>query len=66
MSDSRDPDTVGIRRCMRCGWLFVSADPCRIGRCLDCKRQDDGYQPRLVAHMLQIDDALRHHTPGDS
>lgn len=36
----------GIRRCMKCGWLFVSYDISRIRRCHDCKSGDNDYTPK--------------------
>jgi hypothetical protein len=37
----------GIRRCMRCDWLFVSPDPERVRRCQDCKAEPEAdYVPR--------------------
>lgn len=44
-----DPSEPGVRRCMRCGWLFVSPDRLRIRRCHDCKQGEDGYTPRTTA-----------------
>ena len=56
------PSEPGIRRCMRCGWLFVSPDPARVGRCHDCK-QDDNYQPKQ-AKVVQVDSAVKFHFTG--
>lgn len=46
-----------IRRCIKCGWLFVSPDFKRIWRCSDCKQQEDSYQPK-VAHISKINQAV--------
>lgn len=43
-----EPSQTGIRKCMQCGWLFVSLDIERIRRCQDCKQGDSDYTPRQV------------------
>lgn len=40
-----EPSKPGIRQCLCCRWLFVSADVERIRRCPDCTETDD-YAPR--------------------
>lgn len=49
-----EPSIPGIRPCMTCGWLFVSPDRMRIGRCADCKSgREANYSPRAVnTHAL--------------
>lgn len=49
-----EPSRPGVRRCMRCGWLFVSPDAERIRRCADCKRGEDEYVPP-TARSPQLD-----------
>lgn len=46
---SVEPSKPGIRRCMRCQWLFVSPDVLRIARCQDCKQGEDSYTPRTCS-----------------
>lgn len=53
-----EPSKVGIRRCMKCGWLFVSPDALRIGRCQDCKHGESAYTPR-TASVAQVSGAVR-------
>jgi predicted nucleic acid-binding Zn-ribbon protein len=38
-----EPSEPGVRKCQKCGWLFVSPDPLRVGRCSDCKGREDQY-----------------------
>jgi predicted Zn-ribbon and HTH transcriptional regulator len=42
-----EPSKVGVRKCVQCGWLFISQDVERIRRCPDCKNNDD-YMPRTA------------------
>ena len=44
-----EPSKVGVRRCVKCGWLFISRDIDRIRRCLDCKNSEDEYEPRRAS-----------------
>lgn len=55
-----EPSEPGIRRCMKCGWLFVSQDVLRIGRCSDCKQGEDTYLPRC-ASTVQVHNSIRVH-----
>ncbi len=58
-----EPSEPGVRRCMKCDWLFVSPDPLRVGRCLDCKQHEDSYQP-TSASTSQVNQAVRFHFGG--
>jgi predicted Zn-ribbon and HTH transcriptional regulator len=55
-----EPSQPGIRKCLSCGWKFVSPDQLRIARCQDCKSQQDQYQPREVQNH-QVNGAYRAH-----
>lgn len=55
-----EPSEPGVRRCMKCGWLFVSQDLIRIGRCQDCKSHEEAYSPR-EASSAQVHTAIRAH-----
>lgn len=55
-----EPSEPGVRACMKCGWLFVSPDPIRVGRCSDCKHNEDGYEPKS-ARIGQVDQAVQSH-----
>lgn len=58
-----EPSEPGVRRCMKCGWLFVSPDRKRIGRCVDCKQHEEAYEPKS-ARIAQVNDAVRFHLRG--
>lgn len=61
-----EPSKPGIRPCMKCGWLFVSPDKLRIGRCQDCKQGEQAYSPR-TASVDQVNGAVKvHHTKDTS
>lgn len=51
---------------MSCGWLFVSPDRVRIGRCADCKKSDGGYSPRTGNTQRVYEAARAHHTRDTS
>lgn len=42
------PSEPGIIRCLQCRYYFVSPDPERVRRCLDCKIKEEPYQPRTA------------------
>lgn len=52
------PSEPGVRKCMRCGWLFVSPDILRVARCQDCKQGDAAYSPRETS-QVQVSAAIR-------
>ena len=58
-----EPSEPGVRRCMKCGWFFVSPDPKRIGRCADCKSHEESYQPKSAC-VSQVYHAVRFHLKG--
>lgn len=60
-----EPSQPGIRPCMRCGWLFVSPDYIKIGRCQDCKHGEDAYTPR-TASVQQVNVAVRSHCSNNN
>lgn len=60
-----EPSKPGIRPCMKCGWLFVSPDRLRVGRCQDCKQGEDAYTPR-TASADQVHGAVRSHYHKDT
>lgn len=62
---SKEPSKPGTRRCMKCGWFFVSPDVLRVGRCQDCTRGEDSYSPR-EARMAQVHGAIRCHFQRDT
>lgn len=43
-----EPSEVGVRKCIKCEWLFVSRDIERIRRCADCKQDEAGYSCREI------------------
>jgi predicted Zn-ribbon and HTH transcriptional regulator len=53
-----EPSEPGVRPCMKCGWLFVSQDILRLGRCHDCKHGEDAYSPRTCS-TDQVHGAVR-------
>ena len=53
-----EPAQPGIRKCLKCDWLFVSPDVLRISRCSDCKQNEDSYTPR-EASTSQLNAAVR-------
>ena len=58
-----EPSEPGVRRCMKCGWLFVSPDPKRVGRCADCKSHETNYET-ASAKIVQVEQAMNFHFKG--
>lgn len=56
-----NPSQPGIRRCVACGWKFVSPDVLRIWRCQDCKRQEGTYSPKALRnHQIHLPNKQSH------
>ena len=55
------PAEPGIRRCMKCGWLFVSPDRLRLWKCHDCRSHEEPLPPIREASMHGVLAAFRHY-----